>query len=61
TVNTINFGTGAYKIENYEARSRVIVTNTYRLTPIAGMAAPKGDTSPNARSTRSHVTSTLIR
>src|SRR6266852_5070373 len=28
TVNTINFGTGAYKIENYEARSRVIVTNT---------------------------------
>ena len=26
TVNTINFGTGAYKIEHYAARSRVVVT-----------------------------------
>jgi aerobic carbon-monoxide dehydrogenase large subunit len=42
TVNTINFGTGAYKIENYEARSRVIVTNTVPVDAYRGYGRPEG-------------------
>src|SRR5439155_1462117 len=36
TVNTVNFGTGVYKIDNYEARSRVIVTNTVTVDAYRG-------------------------
>jgi carbon-monoxide dehydrogenase large subunit len=42
TVNTINFGTGAYKIENYEARSRVVVTNTVPVDAYRGYGRPEG-------------------
>src|ERR1700722_15962848 len=42
TVNTINFGTGAYKIEHYEARSRVIVTNTVPVDAYRGYGRPEG-------------------
>ena len=42
TVNTINFGTGAYKIDNYEARSRVIVTNTVPVDAYRGYGRPEG-------------------
>src|ERR1700692_4261392 len=42
TVNTINFGTGVYKIDNYEARSRVIVTNTVPVDAYRGYGRPEG-------------------
>ena len=42
TVNTINFGTGAYKIENYEASSRVVVTNTVPVDAYRGYGRPEG-------------------
>jgi aerobic carbon-monoxide dehydrogenase large subunit len=42
TVNTINFGTGAYKIDHYEARSRVIVTNTVPVDAYRGYGRPEG-------------------
>src|SRR5216683_3350864 len=42
TVNTINFGTGAYKIENYTARSRVVVTNTVPVDAYRGYGRPEG-------------------
>jgi carbon-monoxide dehydrogenase large subunit len=42
TVNTVNFGTGAYKIENYEARSRVVVTNTVPVDAYRGYGRPEG-------------------
>ena len=42
TVNTINFGTGAYKIEHYEARSRVVVTNTVPVDAYRGYGRPEG-------------------
>jgi aerobic carbon-monoxide dehydrogenase large subunit len=42
TMNTINFGTGAYKIENYEARSRVVVTNTVPVDAYRGYGRPEG-------------------
>ena len=41
TVNTINFGTGAYKIEHYEAVSRVIVTNTVPVDAYRGYGRPE--------------------
>jgi carbon-monoxide dehydrogenase large subunit len=41
-VNTINFGTGAYKIDHYEARSRVIVTNTVPVDAYRGYGRPEG-------------------
>jgi carbon-monoxide dehydrogenase large subunit len=41
TVNTINFGTGAYKIEHYEAISRVIVTNTVPVDAYRGYGRPE--------------------
>ncbi len=42
TVNTVNFGTGAYKIENYTARSRVVVTNTVPVDAYRGYGRPEG-------------------
>ena len=42
TVNTINFGTGAYKIDHYEARSRVVVTNTVPVDAYRGYGRPEG-------------------
>jgi carbon-monoxide dehydrogenase large subunit len=42
TVNTVNFGTGSYKIENYEARSRVVVTNTVPVDAYRGYGRPEG-------------------
>jgi len=41
TVNTINFGTGTYKIENYEAISRVVVTNTVPVDAYRGYGRPE--------------------
>jgi carbon-monoxide dehydrogenase large subunit len=42
TVNTVNFGTGAYKIDNYEAFSRVVVTNTVPVDAYRGYGRPEG-------------------
>jgi carbon-monoxide dehydrogenase large subunit len=42
TANTINFGTGTYRIENYEALSRVVVTNTVPVDAYRGYGRPEG-------------------
>jgi aerobic carbon-monoxide dehydrogenase large subunit len=42
TVNTVNFGTGTYRIENYEALSRVVVTNTVPVDAYRGYGRPEG-------------------
>src|SRR6516225_6220666 len=42
TVNTVNFGTGNYKIPNYEATSRVVVTNTVPVDAYRGYGRPEG-------------------
>jgi carbon-monoxide dehydrogenase large subunit len=42
TVNTINYGTGSYRIANYEAVSRVIVTNTVPVDAYRGYGRPEG-------------------
>jgi carbon-monoxide dehydrogenase large subunit len=42
TVNTVNFGTGNYKIANYEATSRVVVTNTVPVDAYRGYGRPEG-------------------
>ena len=42
TVNTINFGTGTYRIANYEAISRVVVTNTVPVDAYRGYGRPEG-------------------
>jgi len=42
TVNTVNFGTGTYKIDNYEAFSRVVVTNTVPVDAYRGYGRPEG-------------------
>ena len=42
TVNTVNFGTGTYRIENYEAVSKVIVTNTVPVDAYRGYGRPEG-------------------
>ncbi|WP_454627021.1 xanthine dehydrogenase family protein molybdopterin-binding subunit [Bradyrhizobium cenepequi] len=42
TVNTVNFGTGSYKIPNYEATSRVVVTNTVPVDAYRGYGRPEG-------------------
>jgi carbon-monoxide dehydrogenase large subunit len=42
TVNTINYGTGTYRIENYEAISRVVVTNTVPVDAYRGYGRPEG-------------------
>jgi carbon-monoxide dehydrogenase large subunit len=42
TVNTVNFGTGNYKIMHYEAIARVIVTNTVPVDAYRGYGRPEG-------------------
>jgi carbon-monoxide dehydrogenase large subunit len=42
TVNTVNFGTGNYRIEHYEAISRVVVTNTVPVDAYRGYGRPEG-------------------
>ena len=42
TVNTVNFGTGTYKIDNYEAISQVAVTNTVPVDAYRGYGRPEG-------------------
>jgi carbon-monoxide dehydrogenase large subunit len=42
TVNTINYGTGTYRIANYEAVARVIVTNTVPVDAYRGYGRPEG-------------------
>ncbi|MGH8432443.1 MAG: xanthine dehydrogenase family protein molybdopterin-binding subunit, partial [Solimonas sp.] len=41
TVNTIMFGTGTYRIENFEATARVIVTNTVPVDAYRGYGRPE--------------------
>jgi aerobic carbon-monoxide dehydrogenase large subunit len=41
TVNTINFGTGTYRIKNYEAIARVVVTNTVPVDAYRGYGRPE--------------------
>jgi carbon-monoxide dehydrogenase large subunit len=42
TVNTINFGTGNYRVMNYEATSKVVVTNTVPVDAYRGYGRPEG-------------------
>jgi len=42
TVNTVNFGTGNYRIENYEAVAKVILTNTVPVDAYRGYGRPEG-------------------
>jgi carbon-monoxide dehydrogenase large subunit len=42
TANTVSFGTGTYKIENFEAVSKVIVTNTVPVDAYRGYGRPEG-------------------
>jgi carbon-monoxide dehydrogenase large subunit len=42
TVNTVNFGTGTYKIDHYEAISRVVVTNSVPVDAYRGYGRPEG-------------------
>src|SRR6516162_9871190 len=42
TANTVNFGTGTYKIPNYEAIARVVVTNTVPVDAYRGYGRPEG-------------------
>src|SRR6266403_96744 len=42
TVNTVSYGTGTYKIENFEAVSKVIVTNTVPGDAYRGYGRPEG-------------------
>jgi carbon-monoxide dehydrogenase large subunit len=42
TVNTVNFGTGTYKIPNYEAISRCVATNTVPVDAYRGYGRPEG-------------------
>jgi carbon-monoxide dehydrogenase large subunit len=42
TANTIPYGTGTYKIPNYQAASRVVVTNTVPVDAYRGYGRPEG-------------------
>jgi aerobic carbon-monoxide dehydrogenase large subunit len=42
TVNTVSYGTGTYKIENFEAVSKAIVTNTVPVDAYRGYGQPEG-------------------
>jgi aerobic carbon-monoxide dehydrogenase large subunit len=42
TINTVNFGTGTYKIAHFEAVSKVIVTNTVPVDAYRGYGRPEG-------------------
>src|ERR1700751_2462335 len=41
TVNTVSYGTGTYKIENFEAVAKVIVTNTVPVDAYRGYGRPE--------------------
>ena len=42
TVNTVSYGTGTYKIENFEAVSKVIITNSVPVDAYRGYGRPEG-------------------
>jgi aerobic carbon-monoxide dehydrogenase large subunit len=42
TINTVSYGTGTYKIENYEAIAKVILTNTVPVDAYRGYGRPDG-------------------
>jgi carbon-monoxide dehydrogenase large subunit len=42
TVNTVSYGTGTYKIENFEAVAKVILTNTVPVDAYRGYGRPEG-------------------
>jgi carbon-monoxide dehydrogenase large subunit len=42
TINTVSYGTGTYKIENYEAIAKVILTNTVPVDAYRGYGRPEG-------------------
>jgi carbon-monoxide dehydrogenase large subunit len=42
TINTVSFGTGTYKIENYEAVAKVVLTNTVPVDAYRGYGRPEG-------------------
>jgi carbon-monoxide dehydrogenase large subunit len=42
TVNTVSYGTGTYKIENFEAVSKVVLTNTVPVDAYRGYGRPEG-------------------
>jgi aerobic carbon-monoxide dehydrogenase large subunit len=42
TINTISYGTGTYKIENYEAVAKVVLTNTVPVDAYRGYGRPEG-------------------
>ena len=42
TVNTVSYGTGTYRIENFEAISKVIVTNSVPVDAYRGYGRPEG-------------------
>lgn len=42
TVNTVNYGTGTYKVDHYEATSKVVVTNTVPVDAYRGYGRPEG-------------------
>jgi aerobic carbon-monoxide dehydrogenase large subunit len=42
TINTVSYGTGTYKIENYEAVAKVILTNTVPVDAYRGYGRPEG-------------------
>src|SRR5260370_28559962 len=42
TVNTVSYGTGTYKIENFEAVAKVILTTTVPVDAYRGYGRPEG-------------------
>jgi len=52
TVNTVSYGTGTYKIENFEAVSKVVVTNTVPVDAYRGYGRPEGAYMPSGPSRR---------
>jgi aerobic carbon-monoxide dehydrogenase large subunit len=42
TINTVSYGTGTYRIENYEAVAKVILTNTAPVDAYRGYGRPEG-------------------
>jgi aerobic carbon-monoxide dehydrogenase large subunit len=42
TINTVSYGTGTYRIENYEAVAKVILTNTVPVDAYRGYGRPEG-------------------
>jgi aerobic carbon-monoxide dehydrogenase large subunit len=42
TINTISYGTGTYRIDNYEAVAKVVLTNTVPVDAYRGYGRPEG-------------------